>query len=97
MISYQYAILTKDGICFKCLLYTFSKVSWNEIMNITVEREETASNNMGIKIYKNFIYFLTKDSNSNKHNKIIYTQKNCEIIKGFIKSNNINIDLSSIK
>ena len=66
-------------------------------MNITVEREETASNNMGIKIYKNFIYFLTKDSNSNKHNKIIYTQKNCEIIKGFIKSNNINIDLSSIK
>ena len=98
LLSFQYAVLSENGIIIKCLVCTLSKISWAEITNISIDNQEIASR-LGAKIYKKFIVFFTKSNVSNKKNKIIFTNKNYQIIKEFLNlySNNTPIFLDKLQ
>ncbi len=94
LLAFQYVILGKNGIKFRCLICSYPLIEWKEIDNLKLVKLNTSSSIVGMKYYHYFIEIQTKDKKY-KHNKIIYNKKNLNYLLSYLKKYT-NVDTSSL-
>lgn len=96
LFTFQFVIINKNGIIFRCLICKYSFIKWNEIRSLKLINLITSSSIIGMKYYHNFIEIQTISDKQNKFNKILYNKKNANILLEFINKYNKKIDTSCL-
>lgn len=81
LFAFQYVILNKNGIEFRCLVHSYAFIKWSEIDKISLVKLNTSSSAVGMKYFHYFMEIQTKDKQS-RFNKIIYNKKKFKIYIG---------------
>ena len=96
LFTFQFIIINKNGIIFRCLICKYSFIKWNEIKSLKLINLNTSSSIVGMKYYHIFIEIQTINDKQNMFNKILYNKKNANILLEFINKYNKKIDITCL-